>query len=64
MTLSQLADSTEVSRESMPSLKVSVVSCPVTEAKSEYDFPNWGDCTTHTNITDWMPAGLKFGEPV
>ena len=59
----KLTDNTEISKAALPSLKVSVVSCPITEAKSAADFPDWGDCTPHTSITDSKVAGLTLGEP-
>ncbi len=40
---SSFTDNSGVERDDLRSLKVSVVSCSVTEAESDYAFPNWGE---------------------
>ena len=55
---------TEVDRVQVANLKISVVSCPVTEATSDTHFPVWGTCITRKDVTDGRPAGLSDNEPV
>lgn len=57
-------DATEVNRDQVANLKISVVSCPVKEAISDSHFPTWSPCITRKDITDGRPAGLSDGEPV
>ena len=55
-------DDTNVPRDQVQELKISVVSCDVTPAESDDEFPTWGDFTVHTDITAGRPAGLCPGE--
>lgn len=56
-------DETSIPRDSVPDLKISVVSSVVTRAQSDDEFPTWGPFTVLTNITHGRPAGLCYGEP-
>lgn len=56
-------DGTNIPRDQVPDLKISVVSSVVTKAQSDDQFPTWGPVTVLTNITDGRPAGLNHGEP-
>ena len=56
-------DGTQVPRDQVPDLKISVVSSVVTKAPSDDEFPTWGPFTVLTNITNGRPAGLDHGDP-
>lgn len=55
-------DDTHVPRNEVQELKISVVSCDVTPAESDEEFPTWGRYSVHTDITAGRPGGLCPGE--
>lgn len=57
-------DGTDINRDQVANLKISVVSCLVKEAISDSHFPTWSPCVTRKGITDGRPAGLSDSDPV
>ena len=55
-------DDAFVPRDQVPDLKVSVVSCDVTAAEADDEFPTWGVFSVHRGITAGRAAGLGDGE--
>ncbi|KAI9673898.1 MAG: hypothetical protein M1817_002104 [Caeruleum heppii] len=51
-------DDADIARDTVPNLKVSVVSSEVTKPANEHELPSWGPFTTHYDVTDARPAGL------
>ncbi|KAL2358572.1 common central domain of tyrosinase-domain-containing protein [Cryomyces antarcticus] len=57
-----MMNDTEVPRNAVPDLAVSVVSAQVKPASSHNDFPQWGDFTVLAGITDGRPGGHNVGD--